>query len=80
MMNVWDGNEGVYLEKESFRMPWDARRISIVSETSEPRDPHKLKSTTRRATKFDALTPLTLTPLHFTPFTTSLFLKSYARR
>lgn len=43
MMNVWDGNEGVYLEKESFRMPWDARRISIVSETSEPRDPHNLK-------------------------------------
>lgn len=42
MMNVWDGNEGVYLEKESFRMPWDARRISIASETSEPRDPHKV--------------------------------------
>lgn len=77
MMNVWEGNEGVYLEKESFRMPWDARRISIVSETSEPRDPHDKVDD---ATKFDALTPLTLTPLHFTPFTTSLFLKSYARR
>lgn len=75
MMNVWDGNEGVYLEKESFRMPWDARRISIVSETSEPRDPHKVDDAPS-----DALTPLTLTPLHFTPFTTSLFLKSYARR
>lgn len=62
MMNVWDGNEGVYLEKESFRMPWDARRISIVSETSEPRDPHKVDDAPsdeiRRADSSSHSTPL----------------------
>lgn len=46
-------------------MPWDARRISIVSETSEPRDPHKVNDAP--SDEIDALTPLTLTPLHFTP-------------
>lgn len=77
MMNVWDGNEGVYLEKESFRMPWDARRISIVSETSEPRDPHKVDDAPRdEIRRADS----SLSPLHFTPFTTSLFFRSYARR